>query len=150
MTIQNCLAKIIPVLWLNLLNPLWSAGGSSLSLLVSNYREAPSPQKRAAIEAYAAANAASSEGPLAYFALGVAALEQKDYRTAVDALKKVQGRLPKIADYAAYYLAAARVDAKDFDGINAELEPVQAMEIRSPLAGKAWLVEARAKSYDTA
>ena len=46
-----------------------------------------------------------------------------------------------IADYAAYYLAAARVEANDFTGIAADLAPAYR---NSPLGGKSRLLEARA------
>jgi len=98
------------------------------------------------VESYAAAHAADSEGALAQFALGVIAWEHREYRAAIDVLKKVQPRLPAIADYTAYYLAAARTEAKDGDRIAQDLLPVRKMELRSPLAGKSWLVEARAVS----
>jgi soluble lytic murein transglycosylase len=76
---------------------------------------------------------------LGKLALGIGAYEQKDYPAAIATLTKIQGKLPKIADYITYYLAAARLESGDTNGIVAV-----ASGIVSPLAGKAWLVQARA------
>ena len=129
MTTPNYLAKITPVLWLSLLTPAWSA---SLADMVSAYRESPARAKAAAIETYAARHAGASEGALAHFALGVIAWEQKDYRAAIDALRKAQSQIPQLADYAAYYLASARVESKDWDGVEQDLLRVRGLELRSP------------------
>src|SRR6266536_3466746 len=136
MTIPNYLAKIIPVLWLSFQIPAWSA--TNLAEMVSACRESPTAAKRAAIEAYAVSHAATSDGALAHFALGVIAWEQKDYRAAIDALRKAQSNVPQIADYAAYYLAAARVESKDWDGVEQDLLRVRGLELRSPFTGKSW------------
>jgi soluble lytic murein transglycosylase len=48
-----------------------------------------------------------------------------------------------IADYAAYYLGASRVESGAFDGVPQDLAPAHS-GTTSPLAGKAWIVEARA------
>jgi len=171
MTIRNCLAKTIPALWFSVAILLAWAGLSppglaaaapakkkvsarraapkpgNLATLVRALRDTPSPARRAAVEAYAAAH--SKEAALARFALGVAASEQRDYTSAIAALRKVQGKLPQIADYTAYYLGLARVESKDFNGAGADLLPVHSGAAPSPLAGRAWLLEARA-SKDTA
>jgi soluble lytic murein transglycosylase len=140
MTMRNSLAKIIPVLWLSLGSVLHAA---TLAEMVSAYREAPSVPKRAAIEAYAFKHAADSEGALANLALGVIASQQKDYHAAVNALKKVQPRIPQLADYTAFYLAAARVESNVKDAAPQDLLPLRKSEVRSPLAAKSWIVEAR-------
>jgi soluble lytic murein transglycosylase len=161
MTIRTCLAKTIPALWFSLLAlaALSAASGppakrapakakaaaaaqpSTLAALVRAYREAPAAGRRAAIEAYAAAH--PKDVPLARVALGIALYEARDYAGAIASLKKAP-RLAPIADYQAYYLAAARVESKDVDGIARDLAPVRAAEVRSPLAGRAWLLEGRA------
>jgi len=110
--------------------------------LVRAYREAPDPAKRAAIDRYAAAHPA--EAAQARLALGVAAYEQKDYTAAITNLRLAAAGLPKLADYAAYYLAASRVEAGDLAGVAQDLEPLHHSAVHSPLAGKGWLVEARA------
>ena len=142
MTIPNYLAKIIPALWLSL--PVWSA--TNLAELVSSCREAPTAARRAAIEAYASNHAGASEGALAHFALGVIAWEQKDYRAAVESLRKAQTGIPQIADYAAYYLAASRVEAKDWEGVAQDLLRIRSLELRSPWNGSSWVLEARARA----
>jgi soluble lytic murein transglycosylase len=141
MTIRKYLAKIILALWCST-GILVAAAGSQTGLtpLVRAFRQSPVPARRAAVESYAASH--PKEAPLAHLALGVAAYEQKDYPTAIANLKKAA--VPEIADYAAYYLAAARVEASDPAGIPADLAPVHATELPSPLAGKSWLVESRA------
>jgi soluble lytic murein transglycosylase len=108
--------------------------------LVRAYRQSPSPARREAVEAYVAAH--PEEASLARLGLGVTGYEQKDYASAAADLRKAA--LPQIADYVAYYLAASRVEANDINGAPPELAPVRGTEVLSPLAGKAWLVEARA------
>jgi soluble lytic murein transglycosylase len=111
---------------------------------VRDWREAPIPARRALVESYAVTHAKDNFGTLARLALGVGEVEQKNYTAAVADLKKVQNRLPQIADYAAYYLGLARVEANDFNGVNKDLLPAHPTEIRSPLSAKSWLVEVRA------
>ena len=76
----------------------------------------------------------------------MAAFEQKDYTSAIANLKRAT--VPQVADYVAYYLAAAHVEAKELEGVAGELAPTHNTEIRSPLAGKAWVVEGRALGSD--
>jgi len=170
MTIRNCLAKIILALWFSALVALGAAvatasgaaGGPArkhtpkktaaktavntapgeLAALVSSYRSAPTPASRAAVEKYAAAHAKDKNGPLARLGLGVAAYENKDYAAAIAALKAAS--VPQLADYAGYYLAAARVESNDNALISKDAAAAHAGGIPSPLSGKAWLVEARA------
>src|SRR6185369_13939195 len=113
--------------------------------------ESPNPARRAAIEAYAAAHPKDDNGVLARLALGVGSYEQKDFAGATAALRKVQGKIPRLADYTAYYLAASRVEEKDTDGVVKDLDAVRPTEVRSPLGARAWLVQARAlQSSDAA
>jgi soluble lytic murein transglycosylase len=163
MTIRTCLAKTIPALWFSLLAlaALSAASGPpakrapakakpatqlaappGLPTLVRAYREAPTTARRAAIEAYAAAH--PKEAPLVHLALGVALYEARDYAGAIASLRKPQTKLEPVADYTAYYLAAARVEARDMDGIARDLRPVYTGEVASPFAGKAWLLQGRA------
>src|SRR5438045_3155218 len=149
MTIRNCLAKLIPALCListALVGAVTSP--SDLATLARAYRESPTPAHRAALESYAAAHAKQDTGWLARLALGVTAYEQKDYTAAVAALQPMQLKLPQIADYTAYYLAAARVEANDATALAGDvakdLVSVHSSPSPSPLAGRAWLLEARA------
>jgi soluble lytic murein transglycosylase len=120
---------------------LAAAAPSGLAPLVRAYRASPNLARRAAIEAYAKAH--PSEEPLARLALGIAAYEQKDYAAADSALAGLPEKLPLIADYPAYYLGASHVESGAFDGVPKDLAAVHA-GTASPLAGKAWIVEARA------
>ncbi|MBZ5625436.1 MAG: transglycosylase SLT domain-containing protein [Acidobacteriia bacterium] len=116
----------------------------NLASLVRDWRETPTPARQALVESYAVAHSKDNTGALARLALGVGEYEQKNYADAVANLKKIQAGLPQIADYAAYYLALARVESNDVNGVNKDLLGAHKTEIRSPLSGKAWLVEARA------
>ncbi len=162
MTIRNCLAKIIPALWLSGISLLVSCGVSSaaparrkpaarkpaapeagsLAALVRAWREAPTPARRAAVDSYAAAH--PKDAALARLAIGIVASEQKDYATAIAFLRKIQTKLPQMADYTAYYLALSRVESRDFNGIAKDLLGAHSGAAPSPLSGRAWLVEARA------
>jgi soluble lytic murein transglycosylase len=159
---RTCLAKIIPALWCSLLIlAALSASGqqqaktaakkappkvaplpASLAAMVRAYRDAPSAPKRAAIESYATAH--PKEAALAHLALGISAYEAKDYAGAIESLRKPQPSLAPIADYIAYYLAASRVESKEYDGIAEGLRPVYAGEAVSPFSGKGWILQARA------
>ncbi len=120
-----------------------AAAPGSLATLVRAYRESLLPARRESVEAYAAAHARETGGALARLALGVTAYEQGDYAEALKNLRNLPARLPLIADYTAYYLEAARVESNEMSGVGQELVPVH-RGVTSPLAGKAWLVEARA------
>jgi soluble lytic murein transglycosylase len=121
---------------------LHAAASGDLKSLVRAYRADPTPAGRAAVESYAASH--PNEDALAHLALGVVSYERKDYTAAIATLQPLPAKLPQIADYAAFYLAAARVESNDFGGVAQDLEPAHAGEARSPLEGKAWLLEARA------
>src|SRR5690242_2915701 len=104
MITRNYLASLTLVLWYSGAH----AADGPLALLVHAYRQAPTPLHRNAISAYAAGH--PREAPLANLALGIAAYEQHNFAAAVPLLKSVPAQLPAIADYAAYYLAASRVE----------------------------------------
>lgn len=169
MTIRNCLAKIIPAPWFRWIGlaclwlvvcpaapvparvkraaPLRSAQKQTtttndLAGRVRAWRSAPTPAKRAAVEAWAKAH--PKDAALAQLALGIGAYEQKDFGAAVARLQKLAPKLPSIADYVDYYLAAARVEEGEFANAPRDAESVRTAQVVSPLAGKSWLVEARA------
>ena len=108
------------------------------------YRQAPTPARRAAVESYAAAH--PKEAPQARLALGVVAYERKDYAAAIANLRQAGPKLPQIADYTAYYLAAARVESNDLAGVAKDLAPVHAGALprRSP-ARHGWWKRARSR-----
>ncbi len=158
--IRNYSAKITPGPWFSLIwgavlaavaiaaaapaRPAKPAAPSNLAALVRACRQAPSPARRAAVAAYAATHAKDSTGSLARLALGVAAYEQKDYPAAIAELKKLRGKLPAIADYTAYYLAASLVESNQPADAPGELAAVFSGGVRSPMAARAWILEARA------
>jgi len=65
---------------------------------------------------------------------GLTSFEQKDYDRAARHLKAAQTRLPKIEDYAVYYLASARLQAKTKPASPSSLDKFQTLPIASPLA----------------
>jgi len=126
--------------WLDSLDYVLSQGGPEragrlLQQLSLHARRAP-------VEAYAAAHSKETNGALARLALGVTAFEQGDYAEAIPHLRMLPAKLPQIADYAACYLGAARVESNDLSGVGQDLAPLH--RVVSPLSGKAWLLEARA------
>jgi soluble lytic murein transglycosylase len=146
MTIRTCSAALIPALWCSTwFNSIGAAPvAGSLAILVRAYRESPSAARRGAIATYVAGH--PRDATLANLALGIAACERQDYPAAIAWLKPLQGKLGPIDDYAAYYLALARVESKDFD-----VTPLLAAARRnSPLNAKSWLVEARARKASAA
>src|ERR1035438_8517710 len=142
MTIRTCSAAIILALSYSLCG---APATGSLAILVRAYRESPSPVRRAAIVSYIAGH--PKDAALANLALGIAAYEQKNYPAAIAGLKPLEAKLAPVADYVAYYLAAARVDSNDFEVTAADLAPVRR---NSPLNGKSWLLEARARKASAA
>lgn len=86
----------------------------------------------------------SATDPLADLKAGAAALEVKKYPAAIAALEPTVKRLPKIADYAAFFLASARVESEDYTAVPKTLDPVFKMTPVSPLAPRAVLLAARA------
>src|SRR5262249_37182048 len=119
---------------------LHAATPSPLGVLVHAYRESPTAARRAAIQTYIAGH--PKDASLANLALGVAAYEQKNYADAIALLVPIPGQLPKIADYAGYYLAASRIESSDFASVPGDLA---AARRNSPLNGQAWVLEARAR-----
>jgi len=153
MMIRNCLATRIRGRWYSGLSALAvlvlaslapGAGSHSASLasLAREYRESPTPARRAGVAGWAAAH--PDDGALAQLALGVVSYEQQDYPGAIAALERARPKLPQIADYSAYYLAAARVESNDLASVASDLVPAHSYEPVSPLLGKSWLLEARA------
>jgi len=82
---------------------------------------------------------------LALLRAGIAEQGGKQPAAAVRDLKAVRKRLPQLADYIAYSLAAAEFDLNDFDAAIRELGPVWNNVPPSPVAGEAALVAARAQ-----
>jgi len=107
----------------------------------------PSAAARAASALLVGATLFAAAPPAADLALLKAGIDEqgrKQPAAAVRDLKAVRERLPELADYVAYSLAAAEFDLGDFDAAIHELEPVWNAAPPSPLAGQAALVAARA------
>jgi len=88
--------------------------------------------------------AAPTAADLALLKSGIDEQTRKQPAAAVRDLTAVRERLPQLADYVAYSIAAAKFDLGDFDAAVHELEPVWNTVPPSPLAGQAALVAARA------
>ncbi len=147
MTMQVCSAKITRGRWFSLIAVLafsTLAAAQPPETLARAYRESPTPARRAALEHYAAAHGRDANGALAQLTLGVTAFEQKDYPAAILHLRAAEGRLPQLADYIAYFIAAARVEAQDAGVSARDLAPVHKAPVLSPHETRAQLVEARA------
>ncbi|HEX8984856.1 MAG TPA: transglycosylase SLT domain-containing protein [Bryobacteraceae bacterium] len=85
-----------------------------------------------------------SSAALAALKTGIGAQAAKQPAAAVRELRGVLERVPVLADYAAYSLAAAEFDLGDFKAVLAGLAPVWSNDPPSPLAGDAALLAARA------
>jgi len=121
-----------------------SGAQSRLETLAKACRETPTASRRSALLSYARAHSKDQEGALARFALGAISFEQKNYSEAIGNLTSAAARLPKLADYCAYYIAAAHAASNEFDKIPAETAKVRLSTVASPLFAKAVLVEAQA------
>lgn len=86
--------------------------------------------------------AAAGPGPLER---GIQAFESQKYSEAIAALKAAQASPngSKLADYAAFYLASAREELRDFEQARKDLAVFHKPGIASPLETKALLLEAR-------
>jgi soluble lytic murein transglycosylase len=129
---------------LSLADAALPAAPQDLASLVKVYRETPSVARRAQIERLASLHPKDQDGALAQLALGVTSFEQKDYDRAARYLKAAQPRLPKIEDYAIYYLAWSRLQAKEEAGIPKQLDKLRMLPIASPLAARATVLAAKA------
>ncbi|MBI2679715.1 MAG: transglycosylase SLT domain-containing protein [Candidatus Solibacter usitatus] len=112
--------------------------------LVKAYRDGPTRARRAALERFADAHPKDQSGAAAHLALGAVALDQKDYPSAVFHFNAAQARLPKLADYVAYYSASAHVQAQEFPQTLQSLAGMKALAVPSPLGPRAVLLEAKA------
>jgi soluble lytic murein transglycosylase len=99
---------------------------------------------KAIVFAAMAMTCGSATDALADLKAGAAALDAKKYAAAIAALEPALKRLPKIADYAAFFLASAKVESGDYAGVSKTIEPVFKITPVSPLAPRAVLLMARA------
>jgi soluble lytic murein transglycosylase len=120
------------------------SSAQSLDSMVRAYREKPAPARRAELLRYAGAHPHDRDGALALLALGIGEYENKQTDEAVAHLRSARARLPVLADYAAYYAAAALYDAKDFRAAVQELGAAGGSLPPSPLAADAAMLRGRA------
>jgi len=81
---------------------------------------------------------------LADLKAGADALEDGRYPAAIAALKGLPQRLPKLADYAAWFLASAQSASKDYASVPATLDIVFKQSPASPLVPRSVLLAADA------
>src|ERR1051325_9996274 len=65
----------------------------------------------------------------------VTALQSKNDATALATLKRLNGRLPQIPDYVAWFRASAEFSAGNYVAVPPALEPIWAQSPSSPLIG---------------
>ncbi|HLY16137.1 MAG TPA: transglycosylase SLT domain-containing protein [Bryobacteraceae bacterium] len=107
-----------------------------------SYRDSPTPARRKALEKFAASHK-DTGGALAHLTLGVVSYEQKQYTDAIRHLAAAQARLPKLADYTAYYLAASRLETQDYAAAASDAAAIGTASPRSPFAAKSVVLQAR-------
>ncbi len=127
MKMRYCLVLLIPARWRN-------AALSAVVLAVT-----------AAVGGTKVALRAASD-PLIDLKTGADALDAGRYPAAVAALKGLPQRLPKLADYGAWFLASAQSAVKDYAAVPATLDPVFKQSPPSPLVPRAALAAARRDS----
>jgi len=86
----------------------------------------------------------AASDPLADLKIGAEALEDGRYPAAILALKGLPQRLPKLADYAAWFLASAQSASKDYAAVPATLDTVFQQSPASPLIPRSVLLAAGA------
>jgi soluble lytic murein transglycosylase len=82
--------------------------------------------------------------PLADLKASVSALDSRQYGTAIKELETLANRLPKLADYCAWFLASADFGARNYTGAIKALDPIWEQTPSSPLAAKAYILAAEA------
>jgi soluble lytic murein transglycosylase len=86
----------------------------------------------------------AASDPLTDLKAGADALDAGRYPAAIAALKGLPPRLPKLADYAAWFLASAQSASKDYAAVPATLDTVFKQSPASPLVPRAALLAAGA------
>jgi len=107
-------------------------------------RRAPRPHWRRALLVAFALNLAASTDPLADLKSGATSLDAKRYAAAIGSLEPLPKRLPKLADYAAWFLANAQFESQNYAAVPKSLAIVWQQSPPSPLAARAVLLAARA------
>ena len=86
----------------------------------------------------------AASDPIIDLKTGADALDAGRYPAAIAALKGLPQRLPKLADYAAWFLASAQSSSKDYAAAPATLDAVFKQSPPSPLIPRAALLAANA------
>jgi peptidoglycan lytic transglycosylase len=98
-----------------------------------------------AMAALATVSLAAPGDPLSDFKAALTALQSGHTAPAIAALKPLDKKLPKLADYVAWFLASAQFDAREYAEVPKTLEAVWSQSPASPLAWRAALLDARAR-----
>ncbi|MBV8843014.1 MAG: transglycosylase SLT domain-containing protein [Bryobacterales bacterium] len=126
-TMQRCLVRNIRVRWFRL--KWFSAIGAAGLLTLA---------------------ASAITDPVADFKAGIAAIDAHQYAPAIKDFEGLEKRLPKLADYSAWFLATAEFGMKNYAQVPNALEPVWKQTPSSPLAAKAYLLAAEAHQQNGA
>lgn len=86
----------------------------------------------------------AASDPSAELKAGASALDAKRYQAAIAVLQPLEQKLPKLADYAAWFVASAQFSLKNYSAVPPALTPVWKQVPSSPLAAKATLLDAQA------
>lgn len=116
----------------------------TLDSLARAHRDKPSPQTLSALLLFAERHPADQDGALALLAAGSWESGNGRYAEAIRHLEAARKRLPKLADYASFWLASARLGAMQFDEVLRDIKPIAHHAPSSPLAPGALLFSARA------
>ncbi len=82
--------------------------------------------------------------PLVDLKAAPVALEAKRYAAAIPLLEPLGKKLPKLADYSAWFLASAQFGLKNYQAVPSILETVWKQKPPSPLAARAYILAAQA------
>ncbi len=119
-------------------------GAQSLESQAHAFREKPTPALRASLLRFAEAHPADTQGAQALFAVAIWEKDQHQFDEAIKHLKQARGRLPQLADYVSYYLAAAESDLGSFPAAIDDANVVLKASPASPMVPDAAMVAARA------
>ena len=87
---------------------------------------------------------AAQGDPVSELKSAVSALQSKHEAAAIAILKGLDRRLPKLADYVAWFRASAEFSAGNYAAVSSALEPVWVQTPPSPLIGRSALLGAQA------
>jgi soluble lytic murein transglycosylase len=99
-----------------------------------------------AVAGFAVWSFAAAPEPLMDLKAGVVALDAKRYQGAIASLSPLPKRMPELADYAAWFLASAQSEARNYPAVTNSLDPVWKQNPPSPLLSKSALLAADAYS----